>query len=515
MLGRSPFVSLALACVLQACAIEPSAETDSSVSTIVNGEATGEFPTTGILLTGGNPATLVCSGTLIGCDRFLTAAHCVCSGTGGDCQNPVPDQVLRVYLQHGGFYSVSRRHVHPDYDFPDADVAVLELTRPADGLVPTPLAAEAVALDTQAIIAGYGRSGGSSQDYGIKQFGQVVTAECPPDADGPGHLCWDFEGQGSNTCNGDSGGPLFVDQGGSMVVAGITSGGTRGDCLAGDQSYDTDVFTFRQFIEEQAGGAQRLGQSVCGDLPRLGDVGTEIISEQDRVEVDGPLAVELEVPSGTAELRVTVNGTEGSDIDLYVQRGEAASETSYECAQDGASAYGLCAIDSPRPGTWHLLVTTDQSADVQLTATSFGSAPTAADDAYEVGEGEVLDVAAGVLQNDGEADRGPLSAEMASEPEHGVVELNDDGSFVYTPAIDFVGQDRFLYRATDGSYGAVAEVTIEVIPADQDVDGSDAGGCGCSGGGNGSSASALLFLLAWAMIRFGHGRNRVCKNSSR
>ena len=46
---------------------------------IVNGIATFRFEAAGALLRGGDPKTAKawCSGTLVGCDRFLTAAHCV------------------------------------------------------------------------------------------------------------------------------------------------------------------------------------------------------------------------------------------------------------------------------------------------------------------------------------------------------------------------------------------------------------------------------------------------------
>ncbi len=61
---------------------------------IVNGTLTGAYPTTGALLLGASPATatLNCSGVMIGCSTFLTAAHCVCPGTRNGCQPPTdPD----------------------------------------------------------------------------------------------------------------------------------------------------------------------------------------------------------------------------------------------------------------------------------------------------------------------------------------------------------------------------------------------------------------------------------------
>src|SRR5687768_6973209 len=172
---------------LAGCTAELAA-VDDEARPIVNGTATTDYPTTGILLAGSSPAQLLCSGTLIGCDVFLTAAHCVCFGRGSECQDTTPDDTLRVYLQNVGFLPVTRRHVHPDFDFPDADVAVLELARPVTGVTPSPLQAADVALGTTGTIVGYGRSGGNQEDYGIKQAGDIVTADCPADASGPGHL---------------------------------------------------------------------------------------------------------------------------------------------------------------------------------------------------------------------------------------------------------------------------------------------------------------------------------------
>src|SRR5207244_3362038 len=48
-------------------------------------------------------------------------------------------------------------------------------------------------------------------------------------------------------------------------------------------------------------------------------------------------------------------------------------------------------------------------------------------------------------------------------PLYGVVALNADGSFSYTPVASFSGADSFLYRASDGSnFSNVAMVSIRV-----------------------------------------------------
>ena len=487
---------------LTGCSAEFAAE--EAAREIVNGTATTEHPTTGILLSGSNPASLICSGTLVGCDVFLTAAHCVCFGRGSQCQDTTPDETLRVYLQHVGIVAVQRRHVHPEFEFPDNDVAVLELARPITGVTPTPLQAAAVPLGTAATIVGYGRSGGALDDYGIKQAGDVVTADCPADASGPGHICWDYTGEGANTCNGDSGGPLFVASEGILAVAGITSGGTRASCLEGDHSYDNDVFTFRDYIADSA-GADRLGQASCGDLPQVGQDGTEVTSQQGRLLAGESAAVEVDVPSGTSELRVALNATDGADMDVLVRRGEAPNATENDCAAIGPSSYGGCAVDAPRAGAWHVAVDAKDAGDYQLTVTMLGGAPVAVDDAYGATADDPLEVAAGegVLANDEPSVRGALSAAIEDAPAHGTVELAADGGFVYQPAAGYLGEDTFSYRASDGIQAGSATVALTVSP---DPDGGDddgaEGGCGCrTSDRRPTTAAPLLLVLAFLTLR--------------
>ena len=66
----------------------------------------------------------------------------------------------------------------------------------------------------------------------------------------------------SNTCNGDSGGPLFVDEGEVQTLAGITSGGDASDCLVVDHSYDTSVAAVRAYIEAQGGAGRRRARAA-------------------------------------------------------------------------------------------------------------------------------------------------------------------------------------------------------------------------------------------------------------
>ena len=69
----------------------------------------------------------------------------------------------------------------------------------------------------------------------------------------------------------------------------------------------------------------------------------------------------------------------------------------------------------------------------------------------------------GVLANDTDADRDTLTASLASAPSHGIVALNTDGSFTYTPNAGFDRTDSFTYIANDGQADSQeATVTISV-----------------------------------------------------
>src|SRR5205823_4491980 len=89
--------------------------------------------------------------------------------------------------------------------------------------------------------------------------------------------------------------------------------------------------------------------------------------------------------------------------------------------------------------------------------------PTAANDSYSTAEDTPLTIAAaaGVLVNDTDVDGNALTALVVTQPAHGTLTLNADGSFTYTPNANFNGSDSFTYKANDGSADSnVATVTL-------------------------------------------------------
>src|SRR5205814_1070845 len=106
-------------------------------------------------------------------------------------------------------------------------------------------------------------------------------------------------------------------------------------------------------------------------------------------------------------------------------------------------------------------------ATVSITIGGANDAPVAVDDSHTTAEDTSLNVAApGVLANDSDVDGDPLSAILVSNPTHGTLTLNSDGSFSYMPALNFNGTDSFTYKASDGqAQSGVATVTVTVQPA--------------------------------------------------
>jgi hypothetical protein len=378
----------AAAIVAAAVAFAVSASTAEAGPRIVNGLNTQGFPTTGALLYSGGGvispanASVQCTGTLIGCETFLTAAHCVDDDTTANH--------YQVYLQNGGILDVASVTHHPGYNgYSGRDVAVLKLADPATGIDPTTLNTthdlDAMGVGLTGVIAGFGRTGGGS-DYGVKRYGEVVTADCDTvETDGEGNdrlVCWDYDasvgapGDDSNTCNGDSGGPLFMDFAGITEVVGVTSAGSATNCGPGDHSWDASVYYNRAWIGGQLGADST---AACGGFPPVGDPGVETFHDSGTLSLansDDSFTVTI---SGTPGLvRFTLNGTDNGSFNpnFFVKEGIGASAANFDCKADGATVFGACEFTNPQPGTWSIFVKRQSgSGEYQVTTTVFGGDP--------------------------------------------------------------------------------------------------------------------------------------------
>ncbi|MGE4259254.1 MAG: beta strand repeat-containing protein, partial [Candidatus Babeliales bacterium] len=106
------------------------------------------------------------------------------------------------------------------------------------------------------------------------------------------------------------------------------------------------------------------------------------------------------------------------------------------------------------------------TATVNLTVTPVNDPPVANDDTFTVAE-DSGSTALNVLGNDSILpDAGEtLTVTSVTQPAHGTVVINPDGTVSYTPDADYNGADSFTYTISDGNGGtATATVNLTVTP---------------------------------------------------
>jgi hypothetical protein len=371
----------ALPTLLLALALPLTAQSPAGEK-ITNGVLDPLHPTVGLFIVDGE-----CSATLIGCRTVLTAAHCICGDhLGGVKCTARPDLVSPadkfVFFPNAGLFALSSLAVDPAYNAYTgvSDLAILHLASPVTNIAPSPLNRTGPPpLGLPGVIVGYGSTHTESTDDGLKRQGAVKTAACDPPADG--FVCWNFKkplhapGSNSDTCFGDSGGPLFLTLGGQTVLAGVTSSGTNDECAPLDNSFDADVFSDLAWIESQ--GGVDLSSTTCGAGPQIGEPGTTVLATSSSLSRRHPQnASTLQVPPGTAELRVALNIADWFDntVALYIRHGALASPTAFDCKSDEPSGQQFCSVRNPAAGTWSILATRTggPGGGFQVTATLIG-----------------------------------------------------------------------------------------------------------------------------------------------
>ena len=168
----------------------------------------------------------LCSGTLIGSDLVLTAAHCTDA-------KPVEVIIGRVDLaQYGG----ERRDVKWSRSYPnwqvEYDVGIVMLENP---VATKPRAiASGCTLDSDDVlqVVGFGLTSkwGTGDNTKLHQAKLPVTdpdctqdPACAPDIAPDGEFV--AGGQGTDACFGDSGGPVYIKTKGGPAVIGVVSRG--------------------------------------------------------------------------------------------------------------------------------------------------------------------------------------------------------------------------------------------------------------------------------------------------
>jgi secreted trypsin-like serine protease len=214
---------------------------------IIGGVPTSDFPD---CVAVGSADAWCCSGTLVSPNVVVTAGHCV----EGGC-------AARVFLgkdvdfpEDGEVIEAETALAHPDYRPPRAtgDISVLVLARPAE-VTPRPIATrEQVAAAAFVRLAGYGNTDvHSSGGYGRRRVVDVPIASDHPryGADADTEFVAGAPFLDRDSCNGDSGGPAYVQSGGQWFLAGATSRATASSLRpCGDGGIYTRVASYEKWL---------------------------------------------------------------------------------------------------------------------------------------------------------------------------------------------------------------------------------------------------------------------------
>lgn len=274
----------------------PPAQAADSVRTpsarIVNGDkiAINQAPWQVALLAADVPNTYqaqFCGGSIFDAEWVVTAAHCVVDNS-SQAVDPRSLQILAGATELSTPAATPRRDVsqvivHPAYNDQTQmnDIALLKLASPLplDGTTTTTIALPRAvdpgwpAAGTQALVSGWGSISGSSGVYPTTLYAatvDVMTAPSETDCGSYGNsydnatmLCAGTAADPvKDTCYGDSGGPLAVNDSGTWTLAGITSWG-NGCAQVGYPGVYTRVTTYTDWIDSVVSPATDPGGSTA------------------------------------------------------------------------------------------------------------------------------------------------------------------------------------------------------------------------------------------------------------
>lgn len=243
-----------------------------SAPLIVGGEALGpDNPgrSSAVLIT--HDGEFRCSGVLVASDLVLTAAHCLQNQTAEGFRVQFSDQLDEDPAASRDVSAVRQFRPWSRLSSAHYDIAWLKLSTPApSGYKPVPILTDPrkIKRATRLTQVGYGRTSSFDYDYGTRltvatSFNRHVNDSLWRNVFVTGPT------PGYGTCEGDSGGPSYVEVAGVWHLVGVLFGAPPelfddASCEAG-QDVQTFAGYFKDWIEETSGS--RLEPTAAAPVP--------------------------------------------------------------------------------------------------------------------------------------------------------------------------------------------------------------------------------------------------------
>lgn len=265
-------------------------------------------PTYVVILADGS----LCGGTLIDSRWVLTASHCLeRDGVPANLSKVfvgiLPSGIKNNVIQASDWISASSFQLHPNYSFPKHDIALIKLSRAAQSATATLGTYSDSLIGTVATVVGLGSITRQQPDSTVTdQKPSVLQQANVPIVNSS--VCTNFYGSttptnlicgGYNTnpnseaCFGDSGGPLYLNQNGKKLQAGLVSFGSG--CGVGNPGGYLKISEYESFIKKYVPAAAfastRANNTIISDVtgawydPSKNGVGFNVIQAGNTLSV--------------------------------------------------------------------------------------------------------------------------------------------------------------------------------------------------------------------------------------
>ncbi|MGZ3770140.1 MAG: S1 family peptidase [Bdellovibrio sp.] len=213
--------------------------------------------TVSIMAVYGDELYSICTGTLISKDLVVTAAHCLMDGT--DHLSIYFGEIVPSKTKDAKLIKIENSVSHPDYkiifkeddvlDTTVNDVALIKLAEDVPAFArPVAILDETVniSVGSEVLLAGYGLV----NEIGEEKRAENLNFVKVPVAEILEFIIVTDQTNASGACNGDSGGPAYLETWKGLVLVGATRGPHDGALDCRHFGEYTNLTKFKSFISE-------------------------------------------------------------------------------------------------------------------------------------------------------------------------------------------------------------------------------------------------------------------------
>jgi len=245
----------------------------------------------------------------------------------------------------------------------------------------------------------------------------------------------------------------LIDTDGDGIFDEISYDPTASDTLQalGDSETETDTFSYT--VSDGNGGTDTATVTVT------------VSGENDAPDASA-LAASATENGGAVKINASYTDVDATDshkvtVDTTGTLGKVTDNGDGTFSYDANGQFEKLAEGKTETDTFTYTVDDGQgetdTATVTVTITGENDAPEADDSSETVNEAAELTGQLAASDIDGDS----LSYSLVSDVDNGTLSLNADGTFSYTPASGFTGEDSFTYRVTD-EHGASDEAKVTI-----------------------------------------------------